>query len=313
MIYPSTLYNFCKSCTDSAMIGNVLRALCGQDVELSVSEEMLYKMIANDNKWMDERLEAKKERVAARQRKLRERKSDEQEKDEVQNDTESCENEQLSPEASGSVTLCHASERDKRYVTQDGVTKRDTTSEVLCHATECDKTLVTQDGVTKRLSRPLPSLLPSSLPPSLTSSTNINRSVPVPLPPKPKSAPKQGENGNENGTVKEILVKGGLQEARKRAWEAAEAIRKDEGAFFTGEHSALSFILAMTGDYKSINRWQQLVKAKGESAICEELFTFYREIKSGEDVKNRGAALNKRLSDLPDWSDKSNKQEKDKE
>lgn len=286
MIYPTTLYNFCKSCNDSKMIGNVLRALCGQDVELSVSEQMLYKMIANDNKWMDERLETKKERTAARQREFRNRNKKEGENPKVQNDAESCKNEQLSQEMS-------------RFVTQDGVTN-------VCHTDECD---ITQDGVTnvchneKCLSHAethitppylLTSLLTSSLPSSLTSK-NINRSVTVPLSPKPKPS----ENGNENGTG-EILVKGGLKEAQKRAREAAKAIQDDESAFFSGEYSALSFILALTGDYGSINRWQQLVKLKGEDAICEELFAFYREIKSGEDVNNRGAALNKRLSSLPD-------------
>ena len=290
MIYPTTLYNFCKSCNDSEMIGNVLRALCGQDVELSIAEQMLYKMIANDNKWMDERLEVKKERTAARQREFRNRNKKEAENPKVQNDAESCENEQLSQEAS-------------RFVTQDGVTN-------VCHNDECD---ITQDGVTNvchnekclshaethitppyLLTSSLTSLLPSSLPPR-----NINRSVTVPLSPKPKPKPNENGNGNENGTG-EILVKGGFKEAQKRAKEAAKAIQDDESAFFSGEYSALSFILALTGDYGSINRWQQLVKLKGEDAICEELFAFYREIKSGEDVNNRGAALNKRLSSLPD-------------
>ena len=306
MIYPTTLYNFCKSCNDSEMIGNVLRALCGQDVELTIAEQMLYKMIANDNKWMDERLEVKKERTAARQREFRNRNKQGSGKSKVQNDAESCENEQLSQEASRFVTqdgvtnVCHNDECD---ITQDGVTN-------VCHNDECD---ITQDGVTNvchnekclshaethitppyLLTSSLTSLLPSSLPPR-----NINRSVTVTVPLSPKPKPKPNENGNENGTG-EILVKGGFKEAQKRAKEAAKAIQDDESAFFSGEYSALSFILALTGDYGSINRWQQLVKLKGEDAICEELFAFYREIKSGEDVNNRGAALNKRLSSLPD-------------
>lgn len=140
MIAPTALYNFGKVCKDSVLVGNIVRKMCGQEVELSTNEEVIYSMIANDNKWMDERLADKKERVAARQRELRKRKREEQERGEVQNSTESCENEQLSPEMSRSVTQCHASKRDITPVTQ-------------CHATERDTTNVTQDGVTQRVSR----------------------------------------------------------------------------------------------------------------------------------------------------------------
>ncbi len=140
MIAPTALYNFGKVCKDSVLVGNIVRKMCGQEVELSTNEEVIYSMIANDNKWMDERLADKKERVAARQRELRKRKREEQERGEVQNSTESCENEQLSPEMSRSVTQCHASKRDITPVTQ-------------CHATERDTTNVTQDGVTQHVSR----------------------------------------------------------------------------------------------------------------------------------------------------------------
>lgn len=157
MITPTSLYNFGKVCKDSVLVGNIVRKMCGQEVELSTNEEVIYNMLSNDNKWMDERLADKKERVAARQRELRRRRREEQEKGDVQNSTESCENEQLSPEASRSVTQCHATERDTTLVTP--VTP--------CHATERDTTLVTQDGVTQRLSR-TNYLLTNSLTHSLT-------------------------------------------------------------------------------------------------------------------------------------------------
>lgn len=154
MITPTALYNFGKVCEDSAMVGNIVRKMCGQEVKLSTTEEVIYNMIANDNKWMDERIADKKVRVAERQRKLRERKREEQEKGDVQNDTESCKNEQLSPDMSRSVTLCHA-------------TKRDITPVTPCHATKRDTTHVTQDGVTQRVSR-TNYLLTNSLTYSLT-------------------------------------------------------------------------------------------------------------------------------------------------
>ncbi len=99
----------------------------------------------------------------------------------------------------------------------------------------------------------------------------------------------------------DILVKGGVEEAKKLAEKAAKSLNGKEGesAFFSGEYDAVSIILALTADYGSINRWRQLVRTKGEPAVCEELFTFWREIRAGEDCANRAAALNKRLALLP--------------
>ena len=129
-----------------------------------------------------------------------------------------------------------------------------------------------------------------------TNTKNNNRSVTVPLPP----ATTQTER-NVNGTG-EILVKGGIEEAKRLARKAAKALNGEEGdqAFFNAEHDAVSLILALTTDYGSINRWRQLVRTKGEAAVCEELFTFWREIRAGEDCDNRAAAINKRLANLPD-------------
>ena len=59
-------------------------------------------------------------------------------------------------------------------------------------------------------------------------------------------------------------------------------------------------ILALTNDYGSVARWRQLATRKGDAAIYEELYPFYREICAGEDCDNRAAAINKRLAQLPD-------------
>lgn len=71
MIYPISLYNFGKVCKDSVIAGNVLRRLCKQNIKLSEVEQMFYDMIANDNGWMDERLQVKREKERERKAALR--------------------------------------------------------------------------------------------------------------------------------------------------------------------------------------------------------------------------------------------------
>ena len=121
------------------------------------------------------------------------------------------------------------------------------------------------------------------------SKTNNNRSVTV--------AAKAERNGN--GT-EDVLLKGGVVNARRLAKEFAEAVKRDEGAFFSGKWSAATICHALTGDYRSTNRWLQLARQKGEAQVIEECFAFWREIGVGEDVDNRGKALNARLAKLPD-------------
>lgn len=93
---------------------------------------------------------------------------------------------------------------------------------------------------------------------------------------------------------------GGLGEAARRARRFAEAAKADAGAFFDAQFDPVTVCAAVTGDFGSLKRWRQLAAAKGEGAIREEAFAFWREISSGEDVCNRGAALNARLARLPD-------------
>lgn len=48
------------------------------------------------------------------------------------------------------------------------------------------------------------------------------------------------------------------------------------------------------------NTLKKYLRTKGHNAFCDTLFAFHSEIKNGEDVGNRGAALNARLKALPD-------------
>ena len=48
------------------------------------------------------------------------------------------------------------------------------------------------------------------------------------------------------------------------------------------------------------NTLKKYLRTKGRNAFCDTLFAFHSEIKNGEDVGNRGAALNARLKALPD-------------
>ena len=60
-------------------------------------------------------------------------------------------------------------------------------------------------------------------------------------------------------------------------------------------------------------RWRQLVAAKGEGEVRETAFAFWREVASGEDVANRGSALNARLGALPDQAQDEHETNKAKE
>lgn len=97
-----------------------------------------------------------------------------------------------------------------------------------------------------------------------------------------------------------MMMPAGANEARRLAEGFAAAVRADQGAFFAAEFDVVTICAAVTGDFRSLKRWRQLAKAKGEDAVRSEIFAFWREISSGEDVSNRGAALNRRLASLRD-------------
>lgn len=59
-------------------------------------------------------------------------------------------------------------------------------------------------------------------------------------------------------------------------------------------------ITGETGDARAENTLKKYLRTKGHGAFIDTVFAFYSEIKNGEDVGNRGAALNARLKALPD-------------
>ena len=100
---------------------------------------------------------------------------------------------------------------------------------------------------------------------------------------------------------------------KELARKFAAAARKDAGAFFDQEFDAVTVCAAVTGDFGSLKRWRQLVAAKGEGEVREAAFAFWREVASGEDVANRGSALNARLGSLPDQAQGEHETNKTKE
>ena len=61
-------------------------------------------------------------------------------------------------------------------------------------------------------------------------------------------------------------------------------------------------IIGETGNKLSENTLKKYLREKGAAAFADTLFAFRSEIKNGEDVENRGAALFARLSQLPNIS-----------
>ena len=105
--------------------------------------------------------------------------------------------------------------------------------------------------------------------------------------------------GNENENQMAVLIPKGTG-SKTMAAKFAQAVREDEGAFFDPAHDVVSICVALVNDLRSNRRWRQLARLKGEAAVREECFAFYRELQAGEEPKSRGAALNARLANLPD-------------
>lgn len=73
MIKPATLWALFKSCDNSQWLGDLCRALGKQKVDLDYSQRQLLNVITTDSGWMDERIEAQREKWRERQREKRER------------------------------------------------------------------------------------------------------------------------------------------------------------------------------------------------------------------------------------------------
>ena len=77
MIKPESLWSLCKSCPDSKWIGDIMRALGGQEVVLDFGQKQMYVAVQNDSQWMDERIEERRERQRKNMKEYRNRKSQE--------------------------------------------------------------------------------------------------------------------------------------------------------------------------------------------------------------------------------------------
>ena len=126
--------------------------------------------------------------------------------------------------------------------------------------------------------------VPPSVPPSIRpSNTSISRSVTV----------RARGNGNGNGTVDSSTV--------RLVDDFKTALAQDStggSVFFDPTFDAVIMAVAVTGDGASARRWRQACQRVGEDVFRQELFSFYREIRAGEDCNNRGATLNARLKRL---------------
>ena len=97
---------------------------------------------------------------------------------------------------------------------------------------------------------------------------------------------------------KGVRGKGELREqVRRFVSDVKSHLETDEWvyAFYDSSYSTVTICLALTGDYGSVRRWRQFEREIPDEVLRRELEKFYAEIRSGEDVRNRGATLNKRL------------------
>lgn len=129
---------------------------------------------------------------------------------------------------------------------------------------------------------PTPSIHPSVRPSIRPSVQNgNNHSITIPLGPS---------NGNGNGMDS-------LKDDVNRFVAAVHDDPANGGnVFFDAQWDPVVIACAIAGDVGSNRRWRQLAARVGEDVFRQELFQFYREVRAGEDVENRGAALNARLA-----------------
>ena len=72
MIKPETLWGLFKSCDNSAWLGDICRALGGQQVSLDYGQAQMVKAVKQDSAWLDERTEAQRAKWQAKKRRQRE-------------------------------------------------------------------------------------------------------------------------------------------------------------------------------------------------------------------------------------------------
>ena len=71
MIKPESLWCLLQDCADSKWLGDICRALGGQEVELDFGQQQALKIIRRDSELMDERMEVQREKERERKRNLR--------------------------------------------------------------------------------------------------------------------------------------------------------------------------------------------------------------------------------------------------
>ena len=122
-----------------------------------------------------------------------------------------------------------------------------------------------------------PSVRPSVRPDSYESN---NHSIPI--------APSANGNGMDSVEL--------TKDVNAFVAEVQNDPARGGNAFFDPRWDPVVIACAIAGDQKSVRRWRQAVNRLGEDAAREEMFKFYRELRAGESVENRGAALNARLA-----------------
>lgn len=70
MIKPESLWCLLQDCADSKWLGDICRALGGQEVELDFGQQQALKIIRRDSELMDERMEVQREKERERNRKI---------------------------------------------------------------------------------------------------------------------------------------------------------------------------------------------------------------------------------------------------
>lgn len=105
MIKPASLWGLFKTCESSEWLGAVCRALGGQEVTLDFGQQQAVRMISLDSGWLDEAVEAKREKWRERQKAHRAK--DGAEQDAEGSESVTCHN--VTPVTHGGVTpRCHA-------------------------------------------------------------------------------------------------------------------------------------------------------------------------------------------------------------
>ena len=95
----------------------------------------------------------------------------------------------------------------------------------------------------------------------------------------------------------------GLFAKRLKDLEAAIAKDQSGGVILSGEFDTGLICAYLAGEGRTERCWRNHIAKKGEGAVLEECFKFYRELTAGEECRNRAAALNARLKKLPDAKD----------